>query len=195
MAVSPIPYRTDFLEKDKDGKPTGKVSWWWIKWFMEMVGQVPVDPNALIALTIGESPPVDVAEQAAAEAILASQPEPPSIDAVQVEELAGNVALMLEEPPLPLPEYVDGPFVKSQSITTGSVGASTYASVTLIWTTPFWDATYRVYASVLQSTTSQNTLRVHHVESLSATQVVVGVFNDDAGGAHTGTLHVLGIHN
>ena len=113
---------------------------------------------------------------------------PPDLD-----EAAAMGSLLVDPIPPPL-ELVNGSLVKSQSVTTGSVAASTYASVTLTWTTPFWDANYLVYAAVLEATGSLNTLRIHHVESVSATQVVVGVYNDDAGGAHTGILHVLGIH-
>lgn len=193
--ISPIPIRTPFLERGKDGKFTGSVTWPWIKWLQELKAIAPVDPNALYALTLEEAPTSDIAEQSAQDAIIFDQPETNSINATAVEDIARGVALELVDPPEPPPEYVNGQLVKSQSVTTGSIAASTYASVTLTWTTPFWDANYLAYASVLQSVASVNTLRIHHIESVSATQLVVGVFNDDAGGAHTGTLSVFAIHN
>jgi hypothetical protein len=214
MGISPIPIRTDFLEKDSQGKPTGKVSWPWVKWLMEQgTTPPPFDPDSILALTIEEGQPTDVSEEAASQAVLpgdmttdlpgtlpesvgdlesiaglAVEAPPPDLD-----EAASLGGLLADPVPPPL-ELVDGQFVKSQSVTTGSIPASSYASVTLTWTTPFWDANYLVHPSVLQAVASQNTLRVHHIESISATQVVVGVYNDDAGGAHTGALHILGIH-
>lgn len=195
MSISPIPIRTPFLERSAKGDFTGNVTWPWIKWLQELRAVAPVDPNALYGLTIEQAPTQDIADQSSQDAILTDQPQTNPIDATAVEEIAGGIALELIDPPEPPPEYVDGPLVKSQSVTTGSVAASTYASVTLTWTTPFWDGNYLAYASVVEATASINTLRVHHIESVTATQVVVGVYNDDAGGAHTGTLEVFAVHN
>lgn len=89
----------------------------------------------------------------------------------------------------------DGSGLKHGTVTTGSIAASTYASVTLTWATAFADANYDVAVSVIQAVASQNTLRVHHIESIAAASIVVGVYNDDAGGAHTGTLTAIAIHN
>lgn len=98
MAVLIPPIRTDFLEKDSQGKLTGKVSWHWIKYLMELQGLTPFDVDSLIALTIEETQPVDAAEQAAQEAIIASQPDPTPFNETRAEEIATGVALMLSDP-------------------------------------------------------------------------------------------------
>lgn len=80
---------------------------------------------------------------------------------------------------------------KHQRVTTGSIVGAGSAAVTLVWTTPFSNANYTVSAAVVEATASTSTLRVDHVESVTATQVVVRILNADAVNAKTGTLHVI----
>jgi len=101
-----------------------------------------------------------------------------------VTSSAGSVALTLAKTK-----------VQGGRVTTGAIGASASVQVTLTWGTAFADANYSVTASVVESTATTSTLRVHHIVSQSAAQVVVLVTNDDAGGAHTGTLHCIGVHD
>jgi hypothetical protein len=70
-----------------------------MKWLLELQGVAPIDPENLFALTIEETQPVDIASQAMAESIMAAQPFPTQVDAAQIEEVSGNVALMLADPP------------------------------------------------------------------------------------------------
>lgn len=85
--------------------------------------------------------------------------------------------------------------LKHQSVTTGSINASSSAAVTLTWGTAFADANYTPVCNVLEATASTSTLRLHHIESFLAASVTVRIVNDDGGGAHTGTLYCTGIHN
>lgn len=90
--ISPIPLRNQFLNDD------GTVTWAWVKWFLELQGVAPFDPNNLFALTIEESQAVDAAEQAASDVQLASLSDAPPVDAAMAEEIASGVALMLSDP-------------------------------------------------------------------------------------------------
>ena len=84
--------------------------------------------------------------------------------------------------------------MKHQRVTTGSIGATTDVAVTVTWGTAFADTSYTVFAEVVDSTTSSLSLKVIHVDSISASAVVVRVRNDSAGSL-TGTLHCVGIHD
>lgn len=79
-------------------------------------------------------------------------------------------------------------------ITTGSIGAGASALVTYTWPIPFKDANYTVTASVLNATAAAASLRVVHVETVSATAVAVRVENTSAG-ALTGTLNLIALHD
>ena len=83
---------------------------------------------------------------------------------------------------------------KHQSVSTGSIAGGASAAVTLTWATAFANASYTPICSLVEATTSTSTLRIHHIESFSATQVVVRVVNDDGAIAKTGTLYVMGVH-
>lgn len=81
---------------------------------------------------------------------------------------------------------------QAQRVTTGSIALSTTTPVTLTWASAFADANYTPQASVVDAS---GFLQVLQIVSFSATQVVVNVRNTDAGGAHTGTLCVLALHD
>ena len=89
----------------------------------------------------------------------------------------------------------DGGGFKHARITTGSISLSSSAAVTVTWTTAFFDANYTVQCSVVEADADTATLQVDHVESIAAGAVVVRVENEDSGGAKTGTLHCVGIHD
>jgi len=91
--------------------------------------------------------------------------------------------------------HSDGGGFKHRRVTTGSVSASSSAAVTVSWTTAFADANYTATCSVVESTAGTNSLRIHHLESTSASSVVVRVVNDDTGAAHTGTVHCSAVHD
>jgi hypothetical protein len=88
----------------------------------------------------------------------------------------------------------DGGGFKHQNITTGSVPATTYANVTLTWNSAFLDTNYDAQCTVLQSTSAAVAIRVDHIVSIAAANVVVTVYNG-AAGALTGTLYCTGTHN
>lgn len=84
--------------------------------------------------------------------------------------------------------------IKGQRVTTGSISAGASALVTLTWSNAFVDANYTPTVSVLNSTAAAASLRIVHVESYTASQVVVRVENTSAGSL-TGTLLVTAIHD
>lgn len=81
-----------------------------------------------------------------------------------------------------------------QRVTTGAVGATSSAVVTLTWTIPFTDANYTVTCDVEDSTAATASLSVLHVESKVAASVGVRVNNTSAGPL-TGTLGCIAIHD
>lgn len=83
---------------------------------------------------------------------------------------------------------------KHARLTTGSINATSSAIVTNSWTTAFADANYTLTTSVQDATTALLSLRVVHIEALTATGVAVRVENSSAG-ALTGTLHLIAIHD
>jgi len=82
---------------------------------------------------------------------------------------------------------------KHQRITTGSISASATSPVTFTWTLPFGDANYTPMCSV---TDSANMLQLAlALSSLTANGFTVEVKNTDSGGAHTGVINCLAIHD
>jgi Right handed beta helix region len=88
----------------------------------------------------------------------------------------------------------DGSGLKHQSVGTGWVYPSSSALVSLTWATPFADANYDAQCSVLASTPGTDSVRVHHIESITPNAVTVLIVNDAANGPRSGTLYCLGIH-
>lgn len=88
-----------------------------------------------------------------------------------------------------------GKATKAQRVTTGSVAGSGSVAITLTWAAAFSNANYSVSVALVEPTATTSTLRIHHVESISASQVVVRVVNDDAVTAKTGTLHVVAVQD
>ncbi|HXE75310.1 MAG TPA: right-handed parallel beta-helix repeat-containing protein [Candidatus Xenobia bacterium] len=89
----------------------------------------------------------------------------------------------------------DGGGFKHARVSTGSIAASSSAAVTVSWTTAFADANYTANCSVVEATAGANSLRMHHLESVSASSVVVRVVNDDGATAKTGTVHCTAVHD
>jgi hypothetical protein len=85
----------------------------------------------------------------------------------------------------------DSAGLKHKRVTTGSIAAGSTTSVTVSWTTAFADANYTPQAILVSSS---NALFVLNIVSYTASQVVIAVQNS-SGGALTGTLQVLGIHD
>jgi hypothetical protein len=83
---------------------------------------------------------------------------------------------------------------KHQNISTGSIASSGAADVTLTWTAAFGDINYDPICAVIGSQASNSDLRLHHIESISATALVARVVNDDTANAHTGTLVCTAMH-
>ena len=88
----------------------------------------------------------------------------------------------------------DLPIIKKVRVTTGEVSAGSSALITATWASAFADTNYTVSVEVLDSTTTSLSLSDVHVESITAEAVTVRVLNN-ALGALTGTLHVVGIHD
>jgi hypothetical protein len=83
---------------------------------------------------------------------------------------------------------------KHQNVSTGSIAAGAGADVTLTWTSAFADTNYDPVCSIIGSQASNNDLRLHHIESISAGAVVARIINDDGSNAHTGTLVCTAMH-
>jgi hypothetical protein len=83
---------------------------------------------------------------------------------------------------------------KHQNVSTGSIASSGAADVTLTWTTAFADASYDPICGVIGSQASNSDLRLHHIESISASALVARVINDDSTNPHTGTLVCTAMH-
>lgn len=90
--------------------------------------------------------------------------------------------------------FNDGGGIKHARVTTGSVATLSSALVTITWTTAFADANYTVTADVLETTTSNVSMSVVHIESVTASAVTVRVYNASAGSL-TGTVQVIAIHD
>jgi hypothetical protein len=88
----------------------------------------------------------------------------------------------------------DGSGLKHQSVSTRAIGPGSSAVVTLTWATAFADTNYDPQCSVVDSTASTATVRIHHIQSFTANSVMVRIVNDDRIFAHNGTLYCLGIH-
>ncbi len=88
-----------------------------------------------------------------------------------------------------------GSGLKHQRVTTGSIAASTASAVTFTWTAAFADANYTPQCSVTEAGADNNTLRVHHIESVTAAALVVVVYNDNTTTAKTGTLNCIAMHD
>lgn len=88
----------------------------------------------------------------------------------------------------------DGGGLKHARVSTGSINATSSAVVTNSWTTAFADANYTLTASVQDSTAALLSLRMVHIEALTATGVAVRIENSSVG-ALTGTLHLIAIHD
>src|SRR5215203_4285620 len=82
--------------------------------------------------------------------------------------------------------------IEHARVTTGSVGASSQAEVSVTFEAAFSSTNYTVMAVVEEATAATDTLKVLKVVSKSATGCVVRVQNVNAS-ARTGTLHVVAI--
>jgi hypothetical protein len=88
-----------------------------------------------------------------------------------------------------------GTAFKFASITTGSIAGAASAAVTLTFSGVFTSSSWHPDCSVLEATVGTDTLRVHHIESITNTTnatAVVRVVNDHATVAKTGTLYCKG---
>jgi len=91
---------------------------------------------------------------------------------------------------------LQGTALKHGRVTTGSIGAGLSAAVTLTWGgSAFADTNYTPNCSVIEATASTVTLRVHHIESVTTTTIVVRIVNDDGAAAKTGTLACTAEHD
>jgi hypothetical protein len=87
----------------------------------------------------------------------------------------------------------NGTGLKHVRQSTGSIAASTSVDVTVnLNGTAFADTNFTATATVVDSGAN---LRVVAIKSQTTSTVVVTVHNDDAGGAHTGSLSVIAIHD
>lgn len=88
--------------------------------------------------------------------------------------------------------HPDALSIQAARVSTGSVGASSQAEVSVSFPQPFTDTNYTVMAVVEEATAATDTLKVLKVVSKSTSGCVVRVQNVNAS-ARTGTLHVLAI--
>lgn len=88
----------------------------------------------------------------------------------------------------------DGTGIKHGRVTTGAITNGTDAAVGLTWTTAFADANYTASCNVVDATASASSLKIIHLDSVTAAAVTVRVRNDGAAPI-TGTLHCVGFHD
>lgn len=86
----------------------------------------------------------------------------------------------------------NGSGIKHARISTGSIGASSNVVVTNNWGTSFANTNYTVTCSVVEST---GNLAPWSMSAKTASGIGMVVHNNDAGGAHTGTLECIGMHD
>ncbi|MFQ5778411.1 MAG: hypothetical protein ACE5IP_10435 [Terriglobia bacterium] len=91
--------------------------------------------------------------------------------------------------------HSNGSGLKHGRVTTGAIAAGSSAAVTATWTTAFADANYTVNCTVVEATAGAGSLRLHHLESVTAAAVVARVVNDDTVNPLTGTLHCIAMHD
>lgn len=87
----------------------------------------------------------------------------------------------------------DGSGLKHKRVTTGSISASTTSTVTVSWGTAFADGSYTPTCNVADS--SGANLQVVNIDNVVAASFDVRVKNGDSGGAHTGTLNCVALHD
>jgi hypothetical protein len=88
----------------------------------------------------------------------------------------------------------NGSGLKHQSVAIDFVAPRSSSLVTLPWSTPFADSNYDPQCSVVDPATTPAGLKIDHIISFSAKEVMVWVTNEDSRQPHSGTLHCLGIH-
>lgn len=85
--------------------------------------------------------------------------------------------------------------LKMRPVSTGSVAGGANVAISIAWTTAFEDTNYTVVVSIIEATAGLSSLRVHHIESKTASGIAVRVVNDDTLNAKTGTLQAIAIHD
>ncbi len=85
-----------------------------------------------------------------------------------------------------------GHTIKTVRVTTGSVGASSQAEISVTWPSAFPNTGYTVSVMVEEGTAATDNLKVLKIVSRTATGCVVRVQNVVAA-AVTGTLHLVAI--
>jgi len=88
--------------------------------------------------------------------------------------------------------YQDGGAVKHGTVTTGSIKASSTATVTLNWTTAFPDTNYTPDCSVIDR---GGNLTLVDINGWNAGSLTAAVKNNDSGNRHTGTLACHAFHD
>jgi len=88
-----------------------------------------------------------------------------------------------------------GAGVRHKRVSTGSITLGVNVPITLTWDAAFADTNYTVGCSIEDGATGLASLEVHHLESKTASGVVVRVNNLDLTTARTGTLHCWAFHD
>lgn len=88
---------------------------------------------------------------------------------------------------------LDAGKIRTKRVTTGSVAGAGEATVAVTWDSPFADTDYTATVSVVDSSTIG--VQVERILTQTASALTVRVHNEDAIGAHTGTLHAVAIHD
>lgn len=88
----------------------------------------------------------------------------------------------------------NGSGLKHSRVITNSIPGNSYALITVNWETPFSDANYTVQAQIQDTTNSNLSLQMVHIESVSPEAVKVRVYNNSTIPL-TGTVHVIAIHD
>ena len=90
---------------------------------------------------------------------------------------------------------VDGLGFKHGRTTTGAITTGASAAITVTWATAFADANYTAFCSVIEADTDVATIQIDHIESKSASAIVVRVENEDGAATRTGELQCVAVHD
>jgi hypothetical protein len=122
--------------------------------------------------------------------------------AITAQTGSGGTVVMSSGPSITSPTVVtgiaaDGSGFKHKRVATGSVSASTRASVAVTWGTAFADANYTATCTMLESGAGATSasLVVERINLFAAASVTVTVLNNDAGSARSGTLLCMAVHD
>lgn len=119
-------------------------------------------------------------------------PLTPTYRALALSDLPALSGVTITSPTIATGIAADGTGFKHGRTTTGSIALSTTVDITITFATTFANANFTPVVSIIDSS---NQLQILGIKSQAAANIVVTVKNNDAGGAHTGSLAWIASHD